>query len=160
MTLLDTATVAVTLDADEREMGECEGFKRQRDNIRAGLRNAHGLAGAGWNEHIEGACAEVAVAKHLNFFWCRGKRGAGDVGAYQVRYTTMNPPMLRLHSKDADDAVFILVYGGPFEYTLAGWCPGWAGKARRYWSDPTGKNRPAFFVPVRDLSPMSDLPAL
>jgi hypothetical protein len=160
MTITAVQPSTVTLTPIEHALAVYGGTLRQSQNIRAGLHNAHGLKGAGWSEQITGACAEYAVAKCLDLFWSPGTRGAHDVGAYEVRFNASRPPVLILHPKDDDQAVFILVCGGPYEYTLAGWCYGWAGKAQRYWDDPTSQNRPAFFIPVRDLSPMSDLPAL
>jgi hypothetical protein len=159
MTLLDTTTVNVTLTRADEFIARQGGIWRQDQNVAAGLRNAYGLEAEGYDAHIKGARAEAAVAKHLDRWWSPGERGAADVGAYQVRYTSHTTGGLIIHPDDDDAAPFILVTGGPFRFVLVGWI--WGGHAKRdnYWADPAG-GRAAFFVPQVALYAMSELPAL
>lgn len=111
---------------------------------------------------LQGAVGEMAVAKCLNLYWAgslgefaRGK----DVGdCVDVRSVTKSSHSLILHPADKDDTPYILVeLSKPSEATLVGWVYGVDGKNPLYWADPSGKGRPAFFVPRKDLRPISEL---
>jgi hypothetical protein len=59
-----------------------------------------------------------------------------------------------LHPDDKDEDLFFYVVGTNGAYDIYGWLHGANGKQEKYWSDPTGNNRHAFFVPVADLGHM------
>lgn len=108
---------------------------------------------------IRGAVGEACVAKYLGVFWLGvGVFGGDDVGEYQVRSTAFSRGDLRLHPKDHDDRPYISVYVCEGVGIIHGWLYGREGKQERYWRDPTGKNRPAFFVPADELRSMEELP--
>ena len=136
------------------------GVMRQITNLRDGRRDAHGASlSTGWQIHIEGACAEYAVAKHLGVFW-NGNMGnlkADDVGPFQVRSTEHANGRLILHEGDPSDKLYVLVTGRCPSYVIQGWIKGEDGQNPKYWTDPS-TGRPAFFVTTADLKPMSDFP--
>lgn len=157
--LTSTATTVVALPPATFRHIALGGCLRQIDNRLAGLADAHGLSGPGWNEHVEGALAEAAVAQWLGQQWGIGARGANDVGAYQVRSTHYASGKLIVHKHDAD-APYILVIALPrARYRLAGWLWGVEAKQPRYWDAPQ-PGRYAYCVPQRDLHDMERLPEL
>lgn len=110
---------------------------------------------------IRGAVGEAIVAKYLNIFWLGvGTFGGDDVGAFQVRSTGWRGGALRLHPKDDDNKAYISVYVCEGRGRIYGWLWGHEGKQEQYWSDPTGKDRPAFFVPASELRDMASLPRM
>jgi hypothetical protein len=129
---------------------------RQVQNIKAGRHHRYGCQQAdGWTVNIEGACGEMALAKLLGMFWSGaiGDLSAADVGHLQVRTTAHATGCLVLHPTDKDAEIFVLMVGTAPAFRAAGWCYGHEGKRERFWRDPTGKNRPAFFVPQKLLRP-------
>lgn len=154
--------MVITLTPREFELAAIHGAMRRCSAIERGQQHHHGLTGdaalATWNLDIEGACAEMAVAKAVNRYWDILTRpqspDEGDVGPYQVRSTTRPGGCLLLHESDSDDAVFILAAGTAPTFNIAGWLRGREGKNPDYWRTTTG--RPAFFVPQEALRPIPE----
>lgn len=114
---------------------------------------------------LQGAIGEMAVAKGLNLYWVGSigewSRGHDVGGCVDVRSVTKPNHCLILHDADKDETPYVLVeLSKPSEATLVGWVFGADGKKQEYWSDPSGKDRPAFFIPRRALRPMPELVAL
>jgi hypothetical protein len=106
-----------------------------------------------WSRHIEGAMGEYAVSKVTGRHW----PGAGivfdqnipkDTG---VSTTAYENGRLIVHPESPDNCAFWLVTGCIGVYTIRGWIRGWEAKQKKYWSDPSHKDRPAYFVPVEAL---------
>lgn len=135
------------------------GRMRKIHSLSKGLSNNHGFSGNGWNEDIEGACAEQAVAKALGIYWDGGidTYKAGDVGPYQVRWTPSHSNSLIVRKQDNSQAVYILVTGMCPAYTLQGWVRGGEAQRPEWLRDYNGRP-PAWFVPTGSLHPMSTLP--
>jgi hypothetical protein len=133
------------------------GVKRQISNLKDERPDAHGFTGDGWGAHIEGALAEKAVAKHLDRYWLAVVSGdpkilQGDVGNLQVRSTMHASGRLILHKADPDGSVFISVIGPAYSnvgvtFDIVGAIRARDGKRDEWWEDPSGKGRPAYFVP-------------
>jgi len=141
-------------------LGAEMGITRQIRNLMKGRPNAYGCApDVGWQVHIEGCCGELAVAKYLDRYWNGNFEDlkADDVGQYQVRTRSNHGWDLILHDRDLDDRIFILITGMAPQYVIRGWIRAGDGKKKEFWSDPSGKNRPAYFVPQDCLNPISDL---
>jgi len=111
-----------------------------------------------WAVDIEGAGAELCVAKWLGLYWNavvnNPEQLAGDVGKYQVRHTQRMDGSLIVRDKDKDDAVFILVVGAYPTYVIIGWTTGGKAKQREYLR---GNEYPAYFVPQDALLDPTDL---
>lgn len=105
--------------------------------------------------------AEMAVAKAYNMYWMGGVGNVGSVdvgGIIEVRSVSQANHNLILHPDDKDKFPYVLVdLSDCPNVNLIGWIWGSDGKQDKYWKDPSGKNRPAFFVPQADLNPMYDL---
>lgn len=142
----------VRLELSELLQAAIAGSLRRIDAIRHGRvqKNNRGSGGE-WQQDIEGAAAEMAVAKFLNlYFPGKGQLRADDVGVntgIQVRASEYDQARLILHPDDPDDATFYLVTGRMGIYVIRGWLVGRLGKRDEYWTDPTGNGRPAYFVP-------------
>lgn len=149
----------VTLTWPEVMLGATVGIMRQVKNLKDGRQDRYGASVEdGWTLHIEGACGEQAVAKHLGMYWSGnlGNLKAADVGSLQVRTRSRHNYDLLLHRTDADESAWVLVTGAAPRFSLRGWCFGREGKDEKFWKDPAG-GRPAFFVPQSVLRPMSEL---
>lgn len=115
-----------------------------------------------WEPDFFSCQSELAVAKYLNLFW---SGSVGDVegidvgGCVEVRTIRSSDHRLRLHEDDKDHLPYVLVYATPPLFDLRGWCYARDGKQRELWSDPTGANRPAYWIPQNSglLRPVSEL---
>lgn len=151
------ATLRCTLTTREFTFAAGVGVRRQIENLAKGRQDSYGADPAnGWNLHVEGACAEAALAKALNRWWSGnlGDLTAADVGPIQVRSTWREQGRLPVHPGDPDDDAFVLAIGSAPSFAFPGWIRGALAKQARYWCDPTGAGRPAYFVPQSDLLPM------
>ena len=122
---------------------------RHRNNLRDRRTARYGYRGDPFRVHLHGALGEKAVAIAFGITWTGsiGDLSASDVGALQVRTTTHPHGRLILHPSDKDNDVFILAVLDGSAVDLAGWIMARDGKVEAYWCDPTGRGRPAFFVP-------------
>lgn len=110
-----------------------------------------------WLQVIEGCYYEAAVCKFQGIPYKHRLFGI-DTGKYEVRGTKYPYGKLILHPKDRGDLVFILVTGVCPKFLLRGWIYGHEGQLEKYWADPSGKNRFAYFVPQKMLHDMAELP--
>lgn len=111
-----------------------------------------------WQVKIEGALAELAVAKARGLYWSGASyRGASDAVGIEVRMTRYDNGCLFLHEHDAADAKYILAVGLNGVYRVPGWIWGRDGKQEQYWRKVSEERDPAFFVPQTSLRPLSEL---
>lgn len=153
----------VQLDLGDIRIAATVGITRQIQNIAAGRRDRYKAAPEfGWNIHVEGAMAELAVAKYLKRFW-NGNLGdlkAADVGPLEVRSTWHPDGALTIYPKDPDDRVFVLVTGSNGEYLLRGHLLGKIAKQDKFYNREASNNRRgtnAWYVPQDELYPISTL---
>lgn len=141
---------------------------RHTDNIKRGAKPRYG-APEGYEAdglNLLGCRGELAVAKALGVFWSGnvGDYSATDVGGYEVRAFDQPYKRLIIHPADIEakgDLPFVSVLfdratGRHAE--LRGWIFARDADRQDWWQDPSGKGRPAFFVPNSALRPMADLP--
>lgn len=147
--------IEVTLEHYECGMAAQVGIARQLAAIRDGKRNAHGMTGLGWDEHVEGAAGELAAAKALGIYWDGSvdtyKRP--DVGPYQVRTRPRHDFDLIVRNGDADDEYFLLVTGQMPHYRVHGVILARDAK-RPEWLKSYNNRTPAYFVPQENLLPL------
>ena len=148
----------IELTTAEVQMATIIGVQRQIEDIKwenhGKYKSERHLA---WQRHIEGALAECALAKFLNVYWSKGKHDQPDVGKVDVRTTHHENGKLTLHKEDKDDRKYYLLTGLNGKYMIRGWLLGKAGKQEKFWSDPTGKDRWAYFVPQEFLNKVDEL---
>jgi hypothetical protein len=138
---------------------------RNRANGNSHRHNHPQPGAADWTTDIEAACAEVAAAKGLGYYMpittTPGEDRLGDLGyGIHVRHTAVPTGHLILHPDDPDEGYFVLVVGEAPAYQLPGFLKGADGKDQRWWKDPTGTERHAFFIPQSELVPIEGLVAV
>jgi hypothetical protein len=153
----------VELTEFELLLGAIAGASRAIAAILGEWRNrARGIDRDGriWTRHIEGALAEIAVAKVLDRYWTGGVSTfkGGDVGELQVRCRIAElddtEKRLIVQQQDREDDLFVLVVGKAPCYRVVGWTTGARAKANPGWIQNPGNFGEAFFVPQDALSDM------
>lgn len=116
---------------------------------RSGFRTFNGL---GWDTHIEGALAEVAVAKMLNLWLDPGldKFGAADVGEWHVRSSRHAKAHLRVEQYETEGK-YLLVRGEFDQWTIAGWMDAAEARQTQYLKQMRPDRDPAYWVPAEHL---------
>jgi hypothetical protein len=144
----------VTLNRSEIMRAIAVGVDRNLDNIFNDRHHRHGFDGGnGWDPHIEGAAAELALANILGIPWDGnlGNLDADDVGHFQVRQTRYSSGKLRAHPDDKDHRAYVLMTGLIPTFSFGGWLLGRDCKKREYWCAPQS-GRYAYFVPQSKLN--------
>jgi hypothetical protein len=135
-------------------------------NVQSLRNKATPRAGVGlddtWTINIEGACGEMAVAKHLGVFWAAevGDLHADDVSVYQVRTNTsrrLDDMILRDHDKN--HKVYISVLSFVPKFVICGWITGEDGKREDWKRVGTPGRPPCYFVPRGALHSLATLPS-
>lgn len=153
----------VTLTWSEMQTAYLIAGQRRIMNMKKKLPGKYGAPEHEGSEELDivSTRGEMAVAKGLNLFWSGsvGDYGAIDVGGrVEVRTRTKHWHSLILHKADKNAAPYVLVDASSTpEFRLVGWLFGKEGKLEKYWSDPSKKNRPAYFIEQRYLRPISEL---
>lgn len=153
----------IKLDWYEMQQAAACGVSRQIESFRHNAKPKLGYWS--WHSHIEGAAAELAVAKALNIYWPASVNTykGPDLGLnIQVRLrepstSSAFQPQLIVRPTDKDSEVFILVVGNSPEFTVAGGIVGLSAKRESWLCDPGGRG-PAYFVPFNELLDLSQLP--
>jgi hypothetical protein len=149
--MIDKTIIQLTMA--EIQMASVIGVQRQIEDIKNNKASVDGeLQETAWQRHLEGALTECALAKHLNVYWSKGRYDQPDVGNQDVRATHREDGRLILRDRDKDDRKYWLLTGINGKYTIQGWILGKDGKKEKYWGDPSGRNRPAYFVPQEALN--------
>jgi hypothetical protein len=153
--------VPVNLTWSEMWFGALVGVMRRIQDLKLERPDRYGADkhDDGWTHDIEAALGELALAKAMGVFWngAIGNLKADDVGVLQVRTTRYDNGRLTIHPPDADDRAFVLITGRAPHFTLRGWMRACDAKQDKWWTDPTGGKRPAFFVPQSELHPIEDI---
>lgn len=119
-----------------------------------GLQNVAG-AKRDWSDEIEGALAEMAVARELGLFFSPnvGLYGLKDVGDYHIRHTALTDGSLIIRDKDPEGR-YLLVTGQFGHYKLAGWIESDKAKEMdQYRKAPNGRSA-AWLIPQTELMPV------
>jgi hypothetical protein len=146
----------VRLTQYEIYMGSCVGSARMLASLKRGQTNKVQNKDFGWHSDIEGACAEIVVAKALNVYWGGSVNTfkLPDVAGVQVRHTQLDDGCLIVRSDDSDSEIFVLVTGSHPDYEIRGWCSGLDAKKKGTERNPGG-NFPAWFVEQSQLEDIS-----
>lgn len=149
----------ITLTWGEFQVAIFIGGQRMMRAVRARRSEPYGHPSerGDWDVVMEGACAEMAVAKHLGMYWSDFPNldYDGDVGRYQVRSTDLPHGHLLIYPRDRDDAPFILAAGRAPTFSICGWIL--AGEAKRL--APSDRMRsPCWEVSQEMLASIESLP--
>lgn len=158
-------SIPVNLTISEIYQASYVGCLRQIQNIQKKRQHLYGSSDVrAWQDHVEAACGESAIAKEFGLYW-NGNLGGmrmADVGLLEARTTPYRSGHLLLHPKDNSDAIWIHVTGLMGKYILQGWVYGHEGKKQEYWRE-LDERRPdgaCFVVPNEILRTMSSLKAM
>lgn len=149
----------VTLTTHEWRYAAAVGIERHINRRSGGFAQSEN----GYEKHVRGACAEMAVAKWLNVFWKGAlvddpRENRGDVqDGVEVRSTAHPDGRLLIREKDDPDSMFILAVGEPPKFELVGWI--YAGEAPdlAQLRPLSPGSDPVWAVDQQDLRPMSEL---
>ena len=147
-------TMNITLEPYEIIMGAMVGVRRRVSSIAKKL-DRGSTQGDPWGIDIEGALAEVAVAKALGIYFSGSvdTYKSPDLAGIQVRWTPLDQGRLIVRDQDNDNENYILVTGTCPNYKISGWIEGFNAKDSQYISAPNGRSA-AYFVPQESLKPM------
>ena len=148
----------IKLDPSEMMFAVMGGAMRRIQALQRGRVDKYGTVQYPWQADIEGAMAEMAVAKAFGIFWSGdvGNIYAIDVGSYQVRSTPYESGHLVINKPDKDEHIFILVIGRDGEYDLRGYAMAGDVKREEFWTSKS-MGRFAYFVPQEVLRPVREL---
>jgi hypothetical protein len=124
------------------------GLMRRVSSIKEGYdKNKHATI-SDWATDIDGAAAEMAVAKHLGIYWSGHVRSfkAADTGPFQVRSTSHRNGCLILRRNDSPNESYALVVSSPPIYSIVGLMLASDGMVNRYWRND------AWWIPQSDLT--------
>lgn len=154
----------IRLDRDEVWWGATVGLRRNIESIARKLDHKPPLPNNafGWMNHVEGALAELVVAKWLGVEWeatVNTFKSGFDVANYQVRWTSKRPGSGQLIIRPDDDSthVFISVRGTAPKYEILGWLRAADAKRKEYVDNPKNRGE-AWFVPQAHLHDLASLP--
>jgi hypothetical protein len=134
------------------------GKLRRLTSIQRESANSHGATNLSWTEDIEGAAAELAVAKALGLYW------GGEIDTFkspdlphgiQVRWTPNHANSLIVRKADPDDDLYVLVTGVMPNFFIRGFLKGSEAKNSIWEKAPNGRP-PAYFVSSSFLASISD----
>jgi hypothetical protein len=141
--------VSITLSDSQIRQAAHIGVERQMVGLKNKPKFGQNATLTGWQNHITGALGEYAVSLWQNVFYDGRfmQFQAKDSGILQVRSTEYWKGGLCVHPEDNDDDIFVGVRVNNLPTCrLIGWAWAIDCKDQNFWKDPTGKNRPAFFV--------------
>jgi len=156
----------VWLRNDELRWGAITGIDRQLAILAKGGSGAGAYGGTdsrGWSENVDGAAAELAVAKLLGVPWSASVNTFNEepdiLPDIQVRYGSGPNYRLLVRQKDKDEERFVLVLPCVplFCYNVKGWLYGAECKQAK-WLKDVHNGRPPMYLPPRSaLRPMAEL---
>lgn len=145
--------VEIKLSLAEIQVASMVGVQRQLNYLKHSKGPVFGeRPETAWQRHIEGALSECALAKHLGVYWNNQAWHLPDVGEVDVRVTSHEQGRLIIHDKDLDNKKYYFLIGVNGHYKVMGWIWGKDGKQQKYWGDPQGTGRPAYFISMADLN--------
>ena len=144
----------VTLTPEEMLGAVIVGARRMIVSMQASLANVAGRERK-WDDEIEGAMAEAALARETGrFFDPRvGRYGAKDVGDFHVRHTSLTDGCLIIRERDPDGR-YVLITGSLGNYRIAGWIDSARAKEMDDCRRAPNGRPAAWFIPQKRLDPL------
>lgn len=121
--------ITVTLTPNEVHLAASHGLLRRYEKLQGKRGDRIQKERSNWDNEIEGACAELAWAKHLGVYWTGvSNLKAKDGADMEVRWTKHDGGGLIIYPHDDDQSVFVLAKGYAPEFRFVGWLRGAEGK--------------------------------
>ena len=151
----------IVLTASQIYMVALSGVMRHTQFLCRNAKPQYGQAESSrWDQQIEGALSEYALAKFLNKHWEGvGVAGGDDLKEEEVRVTKYKNGWLPLHPTDKDHKRYWLLTGENGNYMVRGYIYAKDGKQEKYWvkKEEKGRDRSCYEVPqLALLSPNID----
>lgn len=142
----------VQLTPEEMLSAVIVGARRLIVSEKSGLANVAG-AERKWDDEIEGAMAEAALAREIGAFFDPrvGKYKSKDVGQFHVRHTTLDTGCLIIREKDPE-GVYALVVGSLGNYRIFGSIDSSKAKTMDQYRKAPNNRPAAWFVPQSELA--------
>jgi hypothetical protein len=156
-TAVGLVSTTVVLSWAEVSLGSWIGVRRRITAMARARSEPAGTARDVWSIDVEGACAEMAVARHMGSYWHALADAVstlpGDCGALQIRHTARPDGRLIIRPNDNPEAVYVLVTGCAPRFTIVGSLKGSDARRAEWWEAPN--DRPGcWFAPQSALSPL------
>lgn len=155
--------IRIRLTWPEVEIGAQVGMQRNIQCLKEGRKPGAGQPSDNlWTTNIEGAQAEMAVAKHFGVYWSGniGNYDADDVSFYQVRANlTRRTDCMYLRPWDKPDKAYISVLSFVPDFIICGWMLCRDGRREKWLGGAPGRP-PCYCVPRSALHPLSELPVI
>ena len=149
----------ITLTSHEILHAAMAGVTRNVTALRDHRALENGRADSGWENHINGALGEYAVAKVLGRCWSPAvgvlDTDTGDLpGNWHVKSTTRRNGRLIVRRQDPMEMTYALVVLDLPHVEVVGWIPGEFAKLEEFWEEEDrarGIHQAAYFVPAANL---------
>lgn len=148
--------VTIKLSSSELMSAAVTGALRRitslQNKLNAGIYHASGNE---WSTDIDGAAAEMVLAKHLGVYWSAhvNSMKEADVLNWQVRSTHHKDGCLIIRGHDDPEQSYVLVTSAAPSYTIVGWMSAKEARQDKYFrKSNTGLD--AWWVPQQDLHPV------
>jgi hypothetical protein len=151
--MVQAGELVVTLNWHEAATAAREGVQRRIRQLALNRTDRLKTLRGVWDNDVESACAERAVAKALGIYWPESAEldYDGDLpNGIHVRWTDYAAGHLIVYPGDPDDGRFYLAVGRCPCWRVAGWLYGAEAKRPGWW-DATRLALPGFMVPQSEL---------
>ena len=164
-------SVPIDLTLEEARTGAVVGFKRCFNSYAKGRTLEPGRSDWGFDRHVRGAQAEIAVARYLGLTWdpevVELDNGSGDgmpgIQVKSVSGKTRRSRFLEVRPWNPIEHVYVLVIVNTFgRFELAGWINGRDARragTTRMWDGQHDERNSYIAVPKSALHPMNELQA-
>lgn len=143
----------ITLSPTEMDVARLVGERRHRNAAAHGWKDVVADIGESLDRHVNGAAAEIAVAKALGKYWdadITRFKGADILPDIQVRWRSQHDWDLIVRDGDNPEHLYYHVTGAPPRLCIHGFIAGRAAKRECFRKNPGGY-KPSFFVPDANL---------
>ena len=119
-----------SLTPNEIHMAACHGILRRYEKLCGKRGDRPQKERSSWDNEIEGACCELAVANWLGVPWSGAQKfQAVDVGSFEVKWTRhQGKGGLIVHTYMDDDVKYVVFDGFAPQYFFVGWAYGHEAK--------------------------------
>lgn len=128
------------LTPNEIHLAASHGLLRRYEKLQGKRGDRAQIEESDWNNEIEGACCELAVANWLGIPWSGARKlRAEDVGEFEVKWTRHDGKGgLIVQKYMDDDAKYLLFDGRSPQYKFVGWAYGKEAKKDEFFLKEAG----------------------
>ncbi|WP_439372946.1 hypothetical protein [Bradyrhizobium sp. DASA03120] len=145
----------VRLSSSELISAAMVGVVRRVTSIQRGHNKSKHAEKSDWQTDIDGAAAEMAVAKALGTYWEATNQSFKnpDLLNLQIRSTNWCDGHLIIRPNDSESERFVFVVASPPLYRIMGWITGRDARVEKFWRE----DKNGWWVPASELHGFSTL---